>query len=865
MSAVLERQAPERTGGLVLGWRALLRLARRDALRHKARTTLVVLLIAIPVAALFLGAVLLRTGDLTDHQRDLLRLGSTADAVLPDMAPGAFRGNADGPATYRVPDGWRTASITNDAYTRVKLGDAYRFVTVRSGDLGDPLVRGAYDVRRGRAPAADGEAAVSIEAARTFGVGVGDTIVVRRGAVSLRVVGTYERAAETREQSVLTYVPVVERPVGVVGDVWVDAPAGTTETQVRDTLSGAFANWVVTRTVDEPPAPTDRLLPVVVLYTIGTIGLFVVGIVVSAAFAVSARRQLRLLGLAGSNGADPRQLRLVVTAQGILTGLAGVLVAAVVSTGALVAVAPHLNRFLGFRAPGLRVLPVDVVLVAGLAVLTAAVAAYLPGRTASRVPMLAALAGRRPLQAVPAGVPLLGIALFGAGLLFLALSVSGGGSAFGSWFRLSGSTVLLLVGAVLATPWLMGRLEPLAGRLRGGGRLAARGMARHRARTGPICAAILAASGGAMAVATFASAEYRTAEDSANGAPRNEVRLFAYDIEQGVHATAPADVVASVRGIVGAATVTRTAYVTWPSADVRLEPAEGALDFSISTDAESLEATGAPAAAVAAFRAGRALSVGVPVDETGRVTVRSFRVGNNGRGPDVPIATTSVEAIAVDRLALLDRFTGGGPAHVLVVPASVLAAQGWTNQGETVVLTTAADLREGQIADLRALASRLEDETKARAAAGDADVRAVSFDFAGARPPAPDWLTVILGALVTAAALGVTAVGLALSATEARDDLTTLTALGAPPRLRRRVRAWEALLTAGIAGVLAVPLGFVPAAVAIRANRGESAGRDVIVFPWTMALVVAVAVPLVAAAVAYASGRSPRGAAVRND
>ena len=285
---------------------------------------------------------------------------------------------------------------------------------------------------------------------------------------------------------------------------WVDAPPGTTDDQIARTLGAK--GGVATRTRTIVGSTPQSGFEVAVLYTIGTVGLFVVGIIVSAAFAVGTRRQVRTLGLAAANGADPRQVRQLVIAQGAVAGMAGTLTGSLLGIAGLTAVAPHLNRLMGVHVPGIRVLPVDVVALALMAIGTAMLAAYLPARAAGRVPTTAALAGRRPLRPARGGVPVVGSILFVLGLVALGVAVSAPHGPLGSWFRMSASTALLLFGAVLCAPWLVSRLEHVAAGRRGAARLAMRTMARQRARTGPIMAAILAASGAAVATATFATA-----------------------------------------------------------------------------------------------------------------------------------------------------------------------------------------------------------------------------------------------------------------------------------------------------------------------------------------------------------------------
>jgi hypothetical protein len=65
--------------------------------------------------------------------------------------------------------------------------------------------------------------------------------------------------------------------------------------------------------------------------------------------------------------------------------------------------------------------------------------------------------------------------------------------------------------------------------------------------------------------------------------------------------------------------------------------------------------------------------------------------------------------------------------------------------------------------------------------------------------------------------------------------------------------------------VLAVPLGFVPAAIALRAERRDFDSLRRIGIPWTMIAIIVVGVPVLGALVAYATGRNHRTLLVRED
>jgi hypothetical protein len=114
-------------------------------------------------------------------------------------------------------------------------------------------------------------------------------------------------------------------------------------------------------------------------------------------------------------------------------------------------------------------------------------------------------------------------------------------------------------------------------------------------------------------------------------------------------------------------------------------------------------------------------------------------------------------------------------------------------------------------------------------------------------------LAIVGGALVFT--LLVVAIGLALSAAESREERDVLVAVGARPRTLRRVAGLKALGLAVAGAALAIPTGFVPVTLVIRA--GASAGSVVkpVSFPWLTAGLLLVAVPLVAAAAAWLGSR----------
>ena len=235
----------------------------------------------------------------------------------------------------------------------------------------------------------------------------------------------------------------------------------------------------------------------------GAVVLTVVGIVISAAFAVGARRQLVTLGQLSASGASPATVRTALVLQGTVTGVVGALGRAGAGGGR--AARSGSRWWSGCSTSGSTAttcVSSEVAAVALIGVAAATVAALIPARTAARVPTLAALAGRRPLTPVSRRLVTWGVVsmIGGLALLFIAVLGSQSGSSGDLWaFVAIFGGVAELLGACAIAPAVVARLEPLANRLRGSLRLGARSLARHRARTGAVVSAVAAA--GALAVA----------------------------------------------------------------------------------------------------------------------------------------------------------------------------------------------------------------------------------------------------------------------------------------------------------------------------------------------------------------------------
>ena len=231
--------------------------------------------------------------------------------------------------------------------------------------------------------------------------------------------------------------------------------------------------------------------------TAATLGMLLIALVGVGGFTVLAQRRLRSIGMLGAQGATDRHIGLVVRANGVATGVVGAVTGFALGLLAWLVYRPSVESssdhdFGVFHLPWL-VISVAMV----LAVLAAYFAAAQPARAVARVPIVAALSGRRAAPRKTRRFALL------TGLVFLAISFilmgiagsgiarsTGPGSQNSRLFALVLGFIALTVGVVLLSPALLGVLARLARPAPVTVRLALRDLARYRARSGAALGAI---------------------------------------------------------------------------------------------------------------------------------------------------------------------------------------------------------------------------------------------------------------------------------------------------------------------------------------------------------------------------------------
>ncbi|MPZ61555.1 MAG: FtsX-like permease family protein [Propionibacteriales bacterium] len=576
------------------------------------------------------------------------------------------------------------------------------------------------------------------------------------------------------------------------------------------------------------------------------------------AFAVGVRRQRRQLALLGATGGEPRHLRAVVLAQGLVLGVLSAVLGSAAGLGLawVAAGVAEGQRWYDFG-------PFDVrwyvlALAAGFGSLSALLAAYFPARRAARTDVLATLAGRRGTTTTRWGWPVAGLILMGVGtaIVFTAVTSVGGSSPLESGeFKVAFGTVALVLGAVAVTPAGVGLVGRLSRRMPLPLRFAVRDAARQRARTAPAVAAVMASVIGLTALAIGSSSDF--AEGRENYHLRHALGTTAISVPG-------KDDEAAVAGLEGVAREAFPGQDVWrvgqtrgwglpvvrpgcsPEDQRRCAPrpygpnatVDAYGERSLVVDLGGLDAFGIrlDERALGTLRSGGAVVANpAAIDDRGMVRLRVKSTGK----------VTPVPAVASDALAgrITEAGISAGTPLVITPETADKAGLPW-RVTEIVVPGGSSSGPSGAEAD------DLEAAAKAVSARADVSVERgfqESYTLVFVLLAAVGALIVLVGTL--------TATGLALA--DARPDLATLSAVGASPRTRRLVATGQAL-TIGLLGAgLGVAIGFVPGiAVTWPLTQYSRVPGPIIDIPWLLLGVIAVGVPLLSAGTAGLFARS---------
>lgn len=514
----------------------MLRVALRELRHHPGRYLATLIAIAISVG--FMAAASVVTS--TEARAMGYQMGvpySRADYVVriaPDPATGAELPDdiaARVTAWLRAVPGVSLVWPLGQSGTLLENGDATSWAAVFAvppsglnwatvGPSGTPLSAVALG---------DDEVVITPGLARTLHAGIGTTVTVpagasaNPGALTLRVAGVTADATTRYDQNTV-YVSqaVLEKDFGG-GMAWEYLVKAGASVGPADLVSAAAGHSVpvkaVTGSAAADEARTNATQGVNVakylLWVFAAVALVVGMITIANTFTILLVQRRRQLGLLRAVGASGAQTRRSVWLEALAVGLVG----AWLGIGLAYAVAAGVGAYTGSVHVGLSTPWRDLGLAVVLGVAITVLAAALPARRATRLPVLDAL---RPAEADVVGARrssvvravVCGLLAVG-GLALCVISLRGGGAnvlalALGGAIATS---LGVLFGAPLFVPTLLRGVSALVGRGGVTGATAAKNMTRDPARSSATATALMLAVGLIVTLQVGASTVQTTITD----------------------------------------------------------------------------------------------------------------------------------------------------------------------------------------------------------------------------------------------------------------------------------------------------------------------------------------------------------------
>ncbi|HEX4834447.1 MAG TPA: FtsX-like permease family protein [Trebonia sp.] len=842
---VIERPPAARRpeGGGLPARRAVIRWAIRLLRREWRQQALILALIAAAVAATVIAsAVAVATQPTTTAQ-----FGTAQDAAT-----------VSGPSaqvTARVAALRRQFGRVDVIETRtLPFPGSVQDYSLKAQDPHGPYGGPLLALASGRYPAGAGQVAVTSGVASALRLAVGGTATI--GGITRTVTGIVTNPQDLLDQFAL--VAPGQLPDPDQATVLFSAPGtdpgklGPGVTSVGQAASGNVIN------------------PQTISLTAATLGMLLIALVGVGGFTVMAQRRLRAFGLLAAQGATTQDLRLVVQANGVATGVLGAGLGLLTGLAGWLAYRPTAQAS-AHHVIGPWQLPWTVIVVAVvLAIAASYFAASRPARAIARIPVVAALAGRPPAPRATGRVAgAVGTAFLVAAFLLLGVagaSTGGDGKAVGA--LVLGFVALAVAIAALAGPALS-LIARLGGRAPVAVRLALRDLARYRARSGPALAAIALSTLIAAVVCVASAARFGNVLDYA-----------------GPNLTASQVVVYTAAGPYGG--ITRATPPPAQGGQGKAGPpssaaSDAAADAKAATAARAIATSlgaGAPvalySAAAGLTHAGPGRNWSGPVYVATPQLLAAFGIAASAVRPDADILSMRPGLPSVSQLELYygagagsgDGGDGGQGAFpcpaVSCLAAPVVQAAGQLPSGTSAPNTVLTEhavsaLHLGPTLTLSGWlvqAPRAVTAAQATSARGTAAGAGATIETRNSIPS----LSVIVNDATTfgiALALAILAMSVGLVRSESGRDLRTLAATGAGGATRRTLTAATAFTLAFSGAVMGVAGGYLAAIGFFRTSQldGLAALGSI---PVANLLLILLGTPLLAAAAGWLlSGREP--------
>ncbi len=442
--------------------RAVIRWAIRLLLREWRQQLLILALITVAVAATVVGSAVATTTPSP----------ATADfGTAQDLATFTGPGSRVAAEIASIKNRFGTVDvIENQTFS---LPGSIQTYSLRAQNPHGPFGQPMLSLVSGHYPAGPGQVAVASGLASDFHLSVGGAWTV--GGVSRTVTGIVQNPQNLLDEFALVAPGQVAAPTQVT--VLFDAP-GVSPSDIGPTA--ATPQTVAANAVFNPET---------ISLAAAVLGMLLIAMVGAGGFTVLAQRRLRSIGMLAAQGATQANVRLVVRANGVATGVVGAVAGFTLGLVAWLVYRPSVQAS-AHHVIGVFQLPWTVVWVSMvLAVLAAYAAAARPARAIARVPVMTALSGRppapRPVRhlAVPFGLGFLALAFFLLGLAGAGVGTSDSGNTSAPLHELAGGFITLVAAVVLLSPACLAVLARFGRWMPVMVRLALRDLARYRARS----------------------------------------------------------------------------------------------------------------------------------------------------------------------------------------------------------------------------------------------------------------------------------------------------------------------------------------------------------------------------------------------
>jgi putative ABC transport system permease protein len=788
--------------------RALGRWAWRLFRREWRQQLLVLALITVAVAASVAAAAISANGASTTNGQ----LGDADALIRVDARDQSAAARAVTAARRRFGD------VEVISHQHVALPGVREQLDLRGQDPHGRYGHPTLALRAGRYPTAAGEVALTDGAAARLSARIGDHVAL--GRVERTVVGEIENPDDLDDEFAL---------VAPGTDSAADSLTLLVDTANRNRALGSGDSGQPQ--LDVEIFATDRAAVAAVLLVAISLGMVLVGLIATTGFVVVAQRRQRQLGLLAAIGATERDLRFVMVANGAIVGTIAALIGAAVGVAGWIAAAPAVETAAAHRIDRFDLPWTLILVIIALAVGMATAAAWWPARSASRLPVIGALAARpgqpRPVHrstTLAAGFVVLGAA---------ATSFAQPTSDHVRPLLLVVGVVSVAIGAALAAPTMIRALAAPAAHLPFAARLALRDLVRYQTRAAAALAAVTLATG--IAVTAVALAQANVPHADAGNLSDRQLVIDTGDSSVPVPGTAGA-AAENTRLDARARTVAESlGGAVLFDLDVAVHPTDNAARRSpisvVRPLGNGFRRVGTAYVATPELLAhfGIAAPVSNGTELLTALTADVMLLDENSP----PARGATVDDAAVQRVDL-PPYTS---APNSLITDAAMRRHGWVPVRAGWFVETSRPLTAAQIA-------------AARAAAADAGLRIEVRDTS-------DGLTAVrrIATLVgTLLALAIVTMTIGLIRGESSGDLRTLTATGAAPRTRRAITATTAAALAALGAILGAAGAYVALISAYHDELGSLAPLPVV----ELATIV-VGLPVIAAAAGWGlAGREPK-------